>query len=452
MRLKSIIDTPCGFRFLFEKLNLKSSVARNVLMESSMLQSAKEITNYYRELEEFYKIFVSEGRFTNTLLSIQTKLSLLRDIRGTISRLEDEAVLDDIELFEIKGLSLLYEDIRTLFEGTFIKSVCFDDLSSIVKLLDPEGHKITSFYIYDCYSEELKELRIQIRKEVKYNNELNYKTSIIEDGIRKELSNKLVPFTLVLRNAISSLSKIDILIAKSLQIKELDLCIPVLGKERTSYRSLFNPEVKDIISKEGRLFQNVDISFEPSEPLLITGANMGGKTVVLKTLALSQYLFQFGFGIPSKEAEIASVSEIHFCIGDQQSISTGLSSFAAEMQRIDRVIKSVRGGKEIIALIDEPARTTNPTEGTALVKALIKILAGKHFRMVLTSHYNIDSVSCKRLRVKGYENGAMNYSLIEDSNTQAPQEALQIARAIGIDNEWIEEAEALVDKVNYNKN
>ncbi len=447
MRLKSILDTPCGFRFFFEKLNLQSSVARSILMETPMFQSSKEVKKSYLELEEFCNVFVSGGKFVNTLGVIQSKLSTLRDIRGTLSRLENGVVLDDIELFEIKGLSLLYEDIASLFEGTFIKSVSFEDHSFIVKLLDPEGCKIDSFYIYDSYSSELKELRIQIRREGKYSNELNYKASIIEDRIRKELSYQLLPFASQLKNAIMTLAGIDILIAKSLQIKDLGLSLPVMGKSITSYHGLFNPEVREIIAKDGRLFQNVDISFEPSMPLLLTGANMGGKTVVLKTLALAQYLFQFGFGIPSNRAEIALVSEIHLCMGDEQSIFKGLSSFAAEMERIDKVIKAARAGKNILSLIDEPARTTNPTEGTALVKALIKILSGLQFSMIITSHYNIDSVSCRRLRVKGYLNGAMDYSLVEDDNTNAPQEALTIARAIGIDEEWIDEAELLVEKV-----
>jgi len=417
-----------------------------------MFQSAREISHSYLMLEEFYRIFVFSGKFTYTLLSIQAKLCSLRDIRGTISRIEKGIVLDDIELFEIKGLSILNEDIKTLFDGTFIKSLTFDNLSEVINLLDPESNKITSFYIYDKYSDELKELRERIRKENQFCAELNYKASIIEDRIRKELSTKLIIFAQLLRNAIETLSTIDIIIAKSLQIKELNLCIPKIDKDKTTYTGLFNPEIKEILSKEDRFFQNVDISFESSNPVLITGANMGGKTVVLKTLALSQYLFQFGFGVPAIEAEIAPVSDIFFCIGDEQSISQGLSSFAAEMERIDKVIKAVRSGKNIFALIDEPARTTNPTEGTALVTALIRILYGKHFRMVLTSHYNIDSDSCKRLRVIGYQNGAMNYRLIEDFNKQAPQEALQIATAIGIDNEWIKEAESIVGQINNIKN
>ena len=46
---------------------------------------------------------------------------------------------------------------------------------------------------------------------------------------------------------------------------------------------------------------------------MITGANMGGKTVVLKTLTLCQYLFQYGFGIPAQSADIAVKDEVFFC-------------------------------------------------------------------------------------------------------------------------------------------
>ncbi len=446
MRLKSILDNQSGFRFFFDSLSLNSSVSRQMLLETVMFQSSKEIKKSYLELEEFHRIFMVGDKFTFTLQSIKSKLSSLKDIRNTISRIEDGIVLDDIELFEIKHLALLNEEIKNLFEGTFIKSVSFENLSQVVDLLDPEGTRITSFYIYDNYSEELKILRNKIKKEEKYNSELHYKASIIEEKVREELSKQLRPFYHLLRNSIIVLAKIDIILAKALQMKELDLSIPTISKDKTSYHGLFNPQVKIQISKDGREFQKVDILLEPYVPVLITGANMGGKTVVLKTLALCQYLFQFGFGIPAIEAKIEIVSDIHFCIGDEQSIFKGLSSFAAEMERIDKLIQVVRSGKKILALIDEPARTTNPTEGTALVSSLISIMAGKVFLMVITSHYNILEEQCRRIRVKGYSNGAMNYQLIEDCSTTAPQEALQIARSLGIDNEWIENAEQLLNK------
>jgi Mismatch repair ATPase (MutS family) len=171
---------------------------------------------------------------------------------------------------------------------------------------------------------------------------------------------------------------------------------------------------------------------------------MGGKTVVLKTLTLCQYLFQFGFGIPAAESTIDIKNDIYFCIGDDQSIEKGLSSFAAEMKNIDAVIKASQRDEKLLALIDEPARTTNPTEGTALVASLIKILSARKVDLVLTTHYNIADSFSRRLRVKGFENGKMNYELVEVQDGDVPHEALTIAESLGIDKGWISCAKEII--------
>jgi len=448
MKLRSILDSPCGLRFFVEKLQISSSYSRQVLLDTPFTSTIKEIKENYSKLQLFYKQFISEDNFCYTIKNIQEKIAALRDIRGTLTRLEREIVLDDVELFEIKSLSLLNEEIRHIFKETCLNVgyLNFYDLSSVVTILDPEGHKINSFYVYEIYSEELRDIRKRLKKDEPYNEELYYESSLIEEKVRKELCNKLHPFLDSLKNTLGILADLDIIIAKSLQIKELDLVFPTISKGKNIYKGLFNPEVKELISKENRDFQNIDIVIDGYKPLLITGANMGGKSITLKTLALSQYLFQFSFGIPANNAEISSVSEILLLTGDHQSITKGLSSFAAEMVKIDTIIKSYRSGKRILALIDEPAGTTNPSEGTALVTALLKILTGMESMAVLTTHYNIDMQECNRLRVKGYNNGVMDYSLIPGNNMDVPKEALKIARSLGVDEKWINEAENLVNQ------
>ena len=443
MRLKTILDSPCGFRYIFEKLQLQSSLSRHLLMDSPMLHKATEIEAAYKEFEEFYFLFSSSGTLRESLSFLQLKLSYLNDIRNTISRLQAGATLDDIELFEIKNLAIINEEVRSVLQGK-VKSMEFEDLGQIVQLLDPEGLKIGSFYVYDSYDESLAKVRQKIKSGNRYSDELFYEASVIEDRIRKELSRKIEKLSDFLSSSLEILSKTDILIAKTLLKESMGFIIPSISRGINKYSEVFNPYVKEVVEKENRVFQNVSIEFVAGSPLLITGANMGGKTIVLKTLALCQYLFQFGFGVPALKAEISPVEEVHFCIGDFQNIESGLSSFAAEISRIDRIIKSVHSGKKILALIDEPARTTNPLEGTALVTALIKILTGKSLLMAVTTHYNIEEAKCIRIRVKGLENGKMNYKLIEETGTKPPKEALKIAASLGVDNEWIEEAENLL--------
>lgn len=443
MRLKTILDSPCGFRYIFEKLQLQSSLSRHLLMDSPMLHKTSEIEVFYNEFEEFYKLFYSAGTLRDTLSFLQSRLSRLRDIRNTISRLQAGATLDDIELFEIKNLAIINEEIKSVLLGK-VKSLEFENLGQLLQLLDPEGLRINSFYIYDSYDESLALLRKKIKRENRYSDEFFYEASVIEDRIRKELSRKIEIMSDFLSSSLETLAKTDILIAKTLLMESIGFIFPSISKGINRYSEMFNPYVKEMVEKENRVFQKVSIEFEAGSPLLITGANMGGKTIVLKTLALCQYLFQFGFGVPALKAEISPVEEVHFCIGDFQNIESGLSSFAAEISRIDRIIKSVHSGKKILALIDEPARTTNPLEGTALVTALIKILTVKGLLMAVTTHYNIEEVKCIRIRVKGLEDGKMNYMLIEETGTKPPKEALKIAASLGVDSKWLEEAENLL--------
>ena len=114
------------------------------------------------------------------------------------------------------------------------------------------------------------------------------------------------------------------------------------------------------------------------------------------------------------------------------------------MKNIDAVIKASRKNRKILALIDEPARTTNPKEGTALVSSLVKVLEVQNVSLVMTTHYDIEPTDSRRLKVKGFEDGKMNYELIEVKDGEVPHEALNIAESLGIDKEWIEEARRII--------
>lgn len=448
MKLRSFLDSQSGFRYIIERLSLSSSYSRQVLMDTPFTSTVKDIKAEYENLINFYRQFVEKGKFHFTILGIKDKVSLVRDIRGSILRLERGVILDDVELFEIKSLALISEDVKHIFKETGINieylNLC--DLSSVLNILDPEGHRISSFYVYESYSEELSQIRKEIKSAESFNEELHYRASLIEEKVRKELCCKLMAYVTTIRESLSALANLDIIIAKSLQVKELELTFPEISKKELSYTGLFNPEVSDNISKDGREFQKIDIAIGNSKPVLITGANMGGKSVTLKTLALSQLLFHFSFGIPAKSASISAVNEVFLISGDYQDISKGLSSFASEMIKIDEVIKAFNSGKRILALIDEPAGTTNPSEGTALVSALLNRLSDKDSFIVITTHYNIDNSDCKRLRVKGYCEEKMDYSLVAAEGNEAPREAIKIARSLNIDESWINEAELIVNQ------
>ena len=445
MQLKNVIESPCGLRFMLDRLDLQSGFARRWLLDTSMMKSEQEIAASYGVLQHFVDFVRSiEPSFLNTLLF---RLQGVKDIRTTVKNLRQSSTLDDIELFEVKHLAILSAEVAQLLKDHNLdKAVDIPLLDEVITILDPDGMKIATFYIYDSYCEQLKDLRIKMRKNPEQQEELLIEAAEIEEGVREDLTRKLHSHVDDIEHALVALAKIDIGVAKARQIVDEGLCFPnISGDGSSRYSAMFHPQVRDALNRAGKQFQPVDISFA-YKPTLITGANMGGKTVVLKTLTLCQYLFQFGFGIPASEACIAIKDEIMFCIGDEQSIERGLSSFAAEMKNIDAVIKASRENRKLLALIDEPARTTNPTEGTALVQALLKVLDSKQMSLIMTTHYDIEPGSAHCLRVKGFDNGSMNYSLIEVEDGEVPHEALNIAQSLGIDSEWIDLARQELEK------
>lgn len=446
MQLRKLIDSPCGLRFILDELCTHSSYSRKLLLESTMMHDRESVEKSYSVLKEFYYVVENDDN-KNAIQTLQFKLCKLKDINNTISRLSSSTVIDDIELYEVKSLALLSADVKNILEKlNLINVIEIPTLDDVVKILDPDGLRIATFYIYDSYSEELAVLRKKLKEKDFYQEEIYNKVMEVEDAIRAKLSEQLKPFASVLCKTLNVLADVDLNLAKALQMKELGLCFPTISNDNVAtYKGIFHPEVKNILDKEKREYQKVDIQFG-MKPVIIMGANMGGKTIVLKTLAMSQYLMQFGFGIPAGSAEMMIYDEIFCLTTDDQSLNKGLSSFAAEMKNIDAVIKASHDDKKILALIDEPARSTNPTEGTALVSSLVKLLQDKAMSLIIVTHYNIKTYNNKCLRVKGLENGKMNYELVETHEGEVPHEALNIAESLGVAPQWIQMAKEILEE------
>ena len=434
MRFREIIESPCGVRYLFDELRLQSGFARKVLLDREMMTDPARIDASYVALRTYIGMVAKDRRQVE---DIRFRLQGLRDITGTLTSLRDGAVLDEIEFFEIKHLAMLAE---SLGQGS--------GMDDVIAILDPDGLKIGTFYLYESYSPELRRLRDAVDSQPD-DEQLREQLLNEEDRIRKNLSDLLRPHAAMLLKTLMDLAELDISIAMALEVQEMDLVIPASGP-KTEISGMFHPEVRAVLRKKGLDFQPVDFDYEKGVPATVIGANMGGKTVALKTLCMIQYLYQFGFAVPAAAATLTPFDDIRFCIGDEQDERAGLSSFAAEMQRIDRAIAAVEKGDRVLMLVDEPARTTNPVEGTALVAALLQRLAGKpDLALILTTHYTVAHAGqCWRVRglVPGTKGRAMDYRLVKTTSHEVPHEALNIARELGVDAQWLHMADTIMTR------
>ena len=189
-RFKDILDSTYGIRFIFSKLNLSSALSATLIKESKIMTEREDIIKAYRELKEFSD-FVNLNQNNSLTEKIKIELCEIRDIRSTLKRVSEGSIPDDIELFEIKSLSMINQKVKIFMESTDIKCIKLPDLEGVTNLLDPEGSRITSFYIYDAYSDDLRMVRKELSSKKLEPEEAIYKMSLIEDRIRGDISAKL---------------------------------------------------------------------------------------------------------------------------------------------------------------------------------------------------------------------------------------------------------------------
>jgi DNA mismatch repair protein MutS2 len=181
--------------------------------------------------------------------------------------------------------------------------------------------------------------------------------------------------------------------------------------------------------------------------LLVSGPNMGGKTVLLKTVGLAVALSHAGLPVLAAEGSaLPEMDELFADLGDEQSVDQGLSTFAAHLVALQAMAKAA--GPRTLLLVDELGAGTDPEEGAALGRAWIEHVAGRGAWGVVTTHLG----SLKRVasEVRGVVNGSLEFdretltSLYRfRPGVPGASHALDVAGRLGFPGELLERARTL---------
>ncbi|MGZ3610853.1 MAG: endonuclease MutS2 [Ktedonobacteraceae bacterium] len=389
-----------------------------------------------------------EGEVLDTASPTLRKLRF--DIRGANQRLQDR-----LRTLVHEFGNALQEPIVTIRSDRYVVPVKAENRGQVRGIVHDQSSSGATVFIEPMVvvelNNKLRQLQIEERQEI--------------ERILRQLSLEIGNEKDALDLDVELLAEFDLHLAKARYGRMMRCTEPRLNDSghinlRNARHPLLTGKVVPINFHLGREFFMV----------VITGPNTGGKTVALKTVGLLTLMAQAGLHIPADEhSEISVFEEIFADIGDEQSIEQSLSTFSSHLSRIIEILRrieeeihretpDIRGKMSetlvqksrsnrvrALVLLDELGAGTDPSEGSALARAILTFLLERHVTTVATTHYS-------ELKAFAHEQpGVVNASVEFDIETLSPtyrlsiglpgrSNALAIANRLGLDERIVERA------------
>ncbi|WP_304238682.1 endonuclease MutS2 [Jiulongibacter sediminis] len=241
---------------------------------------------------------------------------------------------------------------------------------------------------------EIRDLEIKERREV--------------IRILKALTSEIRPYLSELKKSYFLLGLVDFIRAKAKLAIDLDATAPFLVNEkiiewnRARHPILYLAHQK---LKKPTIPLKVELNDE-NRILIVSGPNAGGKSVMLKTIGLNQYMAQCGFLVTmSPDSKLGIFGNLFIDIGDEQSIENDLSTYSSHLTNMNFFLSHMN--KKTLFLIDEFGTGTEPNLGGAIAEALLENFVKSKAKGVINTHYTNLKIFADKNR--GLINGAMKF-------------------------------------------
>ncbi|MFS9370916.1 endonuclease MutS2 [Streptococcus infantis] len=327
------------------------------------------LANWFEKLHDFPHLqgnlqAINEAGFIENFAS-EDLARIRRKIHDSESQVRD--VLQD----------LLKQKVQMLTEGIIasrngrqvlpVKNTYRNKIAGVVHDISASGNTV---YIEPRevvkLSEEIASLRADERYEMM--------------RILQELSERVRPHAAEIANDAWIIGHLDLIRAKVRFIQETEAVVPQVSEgQEIQLLHVRHPLVKNAVAN--------DVHFgKELTAIVITGPNTGGKTIMLKTLGLTQLMAQSGLPIlADKGSRVGIFEEIFADIGDEQSIEQSLSTFSSHMTNIVDILGKVN--QNSLLLLDELGAGTDPQEGAALAMSILEDLRLRQVKTMATTHY-----------------------------------------------------------------
>ncbi|HTA55735.1 MAG TPA: Smr/MutS family protein [Candidatus Acidoferrales bacterium] len=263
--------------------------------------------------------------------------------------------------------------------------------------------------------------------------------------ILEALSHEVGRYALAIDANVEILARIDVLAAKAELALRSESVAPELSEEpeiaveRGRHPLLGDRAVPQSLAVDGG-----------TRLLVISGPNMGGKTVALKMAGLFVVMTYCGMQLPAGSGtRIGRFERLVADIGDEQSLVANASTFSAHLDRMREMLEGANA--RTLAIVDEIGGGTEPSAGAALAIAILERLLVCGARAIVSTH-------ALELKLFAHATASVaNASVRFDPKTFAPTFELDVgtpgqslafplATRLGIDPQIVERAAALLER------
>lgn len=148
---------------------------------------------------------------------------------------------------------------------------------------------------------------------------------------------------------------------------------------------------------------DISLSNDDTQIMMITGPNMSGKSAVLRQTALIALMAQMGSYVPASTAKVGLIDKIFTRVGASDNISSGESTFMLEMNETASIMNNI--SKRSLILLDEIGRGTSTYDGISIAWSLAEFLHNgkvKPKTLFATHYHELNELAEKYPRIKNY--------------------------------------------------
>ncbi len=221
-----------------------------------------------------------------------------------------------------------------------------------------------------------------------------------------------------------AVAELDFVNSKRVLFEKFNCVVPEINESNSlELLEARHPLLEENLRASGGAVVPVSFSLDSEHPVMvISGANAGGKTVVLKTAGLLSLMALSALPVPAKHARIPFYASVLCDIGDHQSLAANLSTFTSHVANISRMIELCEA--PALVLLDEAGTGTDPEEGSALGVAVVD-----HFRRVCGAHVLATTHYSGLKMYAANEEAVINASVEFDEKTLQPTYRLLVGIA-----------------------